>query len=88
MVFFHRHSAAFCADKLHGSQFALAHVGRFHVLIAAKGTGPLVSARVAQVSGFFGNGAAGLTGIFHGLPPFRRSKKVPIPLSGSFILNT
>jgi len=86
MVFFQSHSAAFCADKLHGCQFVCAHVCRFYFLIATKSAGPLVSAGVAQMSGLLGNGAACLTGIFHGVPPFRRSVKVSQRLSGYSIV--
>jgi hypothetical protein len=38
------------------------------------------------MSRLLGNGAAGLTGIFHGLPPFRRWQKVSQHLSGYSIV--
>jgi hypothetical protein len=82
MVFFQSHSAAFCTDKLHGRQFVFAHVRRFYFLITTKSARPLVSARVAQVSGLLGNGTACLTGIFHGVSPFRRTEKLSHGLSG------
>ena len=70
MLAFHGHASAAIADKLHGGQLAFAHMGMVDLRCAAKRAILTIAARVTEVAGVFGNGAALFAGICHRASPF------------------
>lgn len=69
MLAFHGNPTAAVADVFHGGQLAPAHMRLVDLRRSAKRTLPAISAGIAEVAGFFGNGAALSTGISHCAPP-------------------
>lgn len=69
MLAFHRNPPAAVADVFHGGQLAATHMGLVDLRCTAKRAFTVIAAGVAEVAGFFGNGAALFTGISHWGPP-------------------
>jgi hypothetical protein len=67
---FHCDTTAAVTDKLHGRQFAFAHVGVVDVRCATERAFLAIAAGVAQVARIIGHRAASFTGMGHIQPPY------------------
>jgi len=82
VLLFHGHAAATAANKFHGLKLVFADVLRFRIRLSAKATLCLVVARIAQMPGRLGDGAAILAGIGHISRSFRVDVAAPANMPG------